>query len=309
MGARYHDPVVGRFIERDPIGPGYSYAANNPVSFIDPSGLVAQYGGFWNDLRNFFNSPTGKLVTATVAVVGIVTMQPEVTAFAVGVGLIFVAATYVLSGGKATRDDYVAAFSLGFIIGTVIGGGLGFGVEREAGELGAAEPSLSEAASEMRTAANGVRYGSRDLASGLQLASKFTKEFGGLEGAEAVSARWFGGVRQLLKGDWEEGLAAMRGASGEMRVALSYGKDAVESFGTGDILLKDGTLLEIKTGNSLFTHVRDIGQFGKYVGLRESGDISDILYYFGSRPDEQTLKILARNGVDWKLIPEPDEVL
>ena len=90
---------------------------------------------------------------------------------------------------------------------------------------------------------------------------------------------------------------------------IAYGKDAVESFGTGDILLKDGTLLEIKTGNSLFTHVRDIGQFGKYVGLRESGDISDIAYYFGSRPDEQTLKILARNGVDWKLIPEPDEVL
>lgn len=44
LRARYYDPAVGRFISEDPShlsgGPNlYAYAANNPLSFTDPSGL------------------------------------------------------------------------------------------------------------------------------------------------------------------------------------------------------------------------------------------------------------------------------
>lgn len=44
MGARYYDPLLGRFLSEDPIGIQgglnlYTYAANNPVSMRDPSGL------------------------------------------------------------------------------------------------------------------------------------------------------------------------------------------------------------------------------------------------------------------------------
>jgi RHS repeat-associated protein len=46
MRARYYDPEVGRFINKDPIGYEggdvnlFCYAANNPANAVDPSGLI-----------------------------------------------------------------------------------------------------------------------------------------------------------------------------------------------------------------------------------------------------------------------------
>ncbi|HLB47457.1 MAG TPA: RHS repeat-associated core domain-containing protein [Anaerolineales bacterium] len=48
LRARYYDPVLGRFINRDPFGGyvrnpktlnGYAYVTNNPANLVDPSGL------------------------------------------------------------------------------------------------------------------------------------------------------------------------------------------------------------------------------------------------------------------------------
>ncbi|MCZ7439198.1 polymorphic toxin-type HINT domain-containing protein [Micromonospora sp. WMMC241] len=52
LGAREYDPTIGRFISPDPINdpgnpqqlPAYTYAANNPVTFSDPSGeIIPEY--------------------------------------------------------------------------------------------------------------------------------------------------------------------------------------------------------------------------------------------------------------------------
>ena len=51
MGARYYDPVIGRFMGVDPVGfqennihsfNRYAYANNNPYKFVDPSGKYAE---------------------------------------------------------------------------------------------------------------------------------------------------------------------------------------------------------------------------------------------------------------------------
>ena len=47
-GARYYDPYIGRFTQRDPVGDGvnwYAYANNNPLAFIDPNGLEPVQSG------------------------------------------------------------------------------------------------------------------------------------------------------------------------------------------------------------------------------------------------------------------------
>jgi RHS repeat-associated protein len=45
LRARYYDPEVGRFVGRDPIESvnPYVYCENNPVDFVDPSGLYWEY--------------------------------------------------------------------------------------------------------------------------------------------------------------------------------------------------------------------------------------------------------------------------
>ena len=43
LRARYYDPTIGRFLTEDPAGDGtnwYAYCGNDPINFVDPSGLV-----------------------------------------------------------------------------------------------------------------------------------------------------------------------------------------------------------------------------------------------------------------------------
>jgi RHS repeat-associated protein len=71
MGARYYDPVVGRFISTDPMGfdeanvhsfNRYAYANNNPLKYKDPDGRAAEtiwdLASFAISVGMFKNDPT-----------------------------------------------------------------------------------------------------------------------------------------------------------------------------------------------------------------------------------------------------------
>ncbi|MFL6077245.1 MAG: RHS repeat-associated core domain-containing protein [Mycobacteriales bacterium] len=63
LGARYYDPGLGRFLSPDPAADpssaqtanAYSYGANNPITYMDPTGLWS-LGGAWNAVKNAASS-------------------------------------------------------------------------------------------------------------------------------------------------------------------------------------------------------------------------------------------------------------
>ena len=61
--ARYYNPYIGRFLQTDPMGYGdgmnwYAYCGNNPLSFVDPSGLMQVVTGKYWILPGFHTPDT-----------------------------------------------------------------------------------------------------------------------------------------------------------------------------------------------------------------------------------------------------------
>gem|GEM_PF-5864606 len=81
FGARYYDPKLGRFISPDTIVPypkdpqsfnRYSYARNNPVNVIDPSGHKWSWKKFWNSFAGAFVGAIVTVLTGNFALGGMI---------------------------------------------------------------------------------------------------------------------------------------------------------------------------------------------------------------------------------------------
>jgi len=84
LRARYYDPTLGRFISQDPYSGsmpepqsqnGYAYVGNNPVTFVDPLGLVN-----WWDATVAVIGIVGSSVGLAVSALGIAAPEPTTTA-------------------------------------------------------------------------------------------------------------------------------------------------------------------------------------------------------------------------------------
>ncbi|MBL7130967.1 MAG: RHS repeat-associated core domain-containing protein [Candidatus Omnitrophica bacterium] len=116
-GARYYNPVIGRFITADltvqhPGDPQdlnrYTYCRNNPVNLVDPTGL-GWWSDFWGKVSGFFGAVIGTIV-------GIVTANPLL-------GI----ATYSAIAASGQRGNFGKNFGINLVSG-IVGWGVGLEV-------------------------------------------------------------------------------------------------------------------------------------------------------------------------------------
>src|SRR5207247_16580 len=141
MGARYYDPTVGRFPSRDPIGPGYEYGANNPLSFRDPSGLSPIYSlgeengrwvrtgpGYGKTLFDVMSEWWNALPPEISFTMDILMIAVTVASAPVSIPILVAAAVIGVAVGVAVyavTKNPAAAFSAGVLAFTIAAPGLG----------------------------------------------------------------------------------------------------------------------------------------------------------------------------------------
>ncbi len=125
MNARYYDPVVGRFMGVDPVGPiagglqhfnRYSYAYNNPYAYIDPDGRQGQAFGFSVRSMTTYNDPK---MRADAGIKGMETALRDSRSYAETAQT---AADYGTLGAIAVGQPEIAAVT--GLVSTAIGYGL-----------------------------------------------------------------------------------------------------------------------------------------------------------------------------------------
>ena len=119
MNARYYDPSMGRFLSEDPLGLAggdltlYSYAGNNPVVFVDPSGLCASSGGTNRSASLFVEGPSVTFSGKSDLLFNMYASEPMQTDKLTIGNLLGVDFFSVGIGNKPLSGDNWAEFSIG----------------------------------------------------------------------------------------------------------------------------------------------------------------------------------------------------
>jgi hypothetical protein len=158
MNGRLYDPVLGRFLQADPIIQAphnaqshnrYSYVLNNPLSFTDPSGFSA-----WTQWRQPILAIAAAILVPYLATQFIFAQAAAGAQWALGMVTVTTNAAGVGVAGLTTAGNFITAVAGGFAAGGVGGGniqsalqgaltaGLSFGV----GELSGAHAAGGSAA-------------------------------------------------------------------------------------------------------------------------------------------------------------------
>ncbi|MBL7157320.1 MAG: hypothetical protein ISS92_04045 [Candidatus Omnitrophica bacterium] len=220
-GARYYDPELGRFISADPTiqrpyDPQdfnrYSYCRNNPVRYIDPTGL-SWWSAFWNFVAGFFGAVVTVIVTAVTG-----------GNIALGMAAGGAVAGAILGGVSGGWGGALKGAAIGFGIGLAVGTGVGvfgpafgtavaLGGAAYAGTTGGLE-GLGDFAAGAVGAFAGYQTG-QAIASGLNLGPAQTNETRvSPESKEAINEAVGTGDFEQVKTAVEQGTGKPAGLSG-----------------------------------------------------------------------------------------------
>jgi RHS repeat-associated protein len=127
--ARMYSPVLGRFLQPDPIGTAgginlYAYVGNDPINFVDPQGLALDAVG--NAVSNGFLHSADADLAQSQGVTDFVQQHPELAAAEGAIGLAAIAAPTAAGAGGLIGAGEASVWALpNFVRGEVIQRALG----------------------------------------------------------------------------------------------------------------------------------------------------------------------------------------
>lgn len=169
MNGRIYDALIGKFLSADPFvqSPGnlqsynrYSYVANNPLSFTDPSGFFLS--GLFKSIGNFFKKFWKPIVAIVVAVVVAFVIPWALGGFVKGA--LFMSSSFGWAVAAGAASGAISGGGRGALFGA-LGAAAFFGV----GQLFAMEAvqqALGEFVHLAKSAAHGVTGGALQAAQG-----------------------------------------------------------------------------------------------------------------------------------------------